>query len=85
MGGAASVHTAVSATYSGRARVHLRPAGRQFAALAAGTLYTATVVIPAAKEYQAAAAANDTTGRALLPYGPQDQLVGRVQRPGTGR
>ena len=36
--------------------------------MAAGTLYGPTVVIPAAKEYVAAAEADDTTGRALLPY-----------------
>jgi hypothetical protein len=40
-----------------------------FAAMAAGTLYTSTDAIPATKEYSAAAVANDTTGRGLLPYG----------------
>jgi hypothetical protein len=40
-----------------------------FAAMAAGTLYTSTDAIPAAKEYEAAAAADDTTERPLLPYG----------------
>jgi hypothetical protein len=39
-----------------------------FAGLAAGTLYTATVVIPPSKEYIALAGAVDTTGRSLLPY-----------------
>ena len=39
--------------------------------LASGTVFAATVVIPPAKEYEAAANANDTTGRPLLPYGPQ--------------
>jgi phage head maturation protease len=40
-----------------------------FAQLAAGTIYSATVVLPAAKEYIAAAEADDTTERPLLPYG----------------
>jgi hypothetical protein len=48
-----------------------------FAAMAAGTLYTSTDAIPATKEYEAAASANDTTGRGLLPYGP------RMNAPGT--
>jgi hypothetical protein len=48
-----------------------------FAAMAAGTLYTSTDALPATKEYEAAAGANDTTGRGLLPYGP------RVNAPGT--
>jgi hypothetical protein len=48
-----------------------------FAAMAAGTLYTSTDALPATKEYEAAAAANDTTGRGLLPYGP------RVNAPGS--
>jgi hypothetical protein len=48
-----------------------------FAAMAAGTLYTSTDAIPATKEYEAAAAANDSTGRGLLPYGP------RLNSPGS--
>jgi hypothetical protein len=48
-----------------------------YAAMAAGTLYTSTDTLPATKEYEAAAGANDTTGRGLLPYGP------RVNAPGS--
>jgi hypothetical protein len=48
-----------------------------YAAMAAGTLYTSTDTLPATKEYEAAAAANDTTGRGLLPFGP------RVNAPGS--
>ena len=73
--GGASVHTAVSATYSDGPGF-ITALRAQFAALAAGTLYQATVVIPAAKEYMAAAEANDTTGRGLLPYGPQVNAAG---------
>jgi hypothetical protein len=47
-----------------------------FAAMAAGTLYTATDAIPAAKEYEAAAAADDTTERPLLPYGNRMNAAG---------
>jgi phage head maturation protease len=47
-----------------------------FAAMAAGTLYTSTDAIPATKEYVAASAANDTTGRGLLPYGPRMNSAG---------
>jgi hypothetical protein len=68
--GGANVHTAVAVNYTD-GPTYITALRAQFAALAAGTLYTATDVIPATKEYQAAAAANDTTGRALLPYGPQ--------------
>jgi hypothetical protein len=50
-----------------------------YAAMAAGTLYTSTDTLPAAKEYEAAAAANDTTGRGLLPYGPQVNSPGSSQ------
>jgi hypothetical protein len=39
-----------------------------FAQMAAATLYQATVVVPASKEYIALAGASDTTGRSLLPY-----------------
>jgi hypothetical protein len=47
-----------------------------FAAMAAGTLFTATDAIPAAKEYEAAAAADDTTERPLLPYGNRMNAAG---------
>jgi phage head maturation protease len=47
-----------------------------FAAMAAGTLYTSTDALPAALEYQEAAAADDTTGRGLLPYGPRVNSAG---------
>jgi phage head maturation protease len=47
-----------------------------FAAMAAGTLYTATDAIPASKEYEAAAAADDTTERPLLPYGNRVNATG---------
>jgi hypothetical protein len=47
-----------------------------FAAMAAGTLYTSTDALPATKEYIAASAANDTTGRGLLPYGPRINSAG---------
>ena len=68
--GGANVHTAVAVSYAD-GPTYIAALRAQFAAMAAGTLYTPTVVIPATKEYEAAAAANDTTGRALLPYGPQ--------------
>jgi hypothetical protein len=48
-----------------------------YAAMSAGTLYTSTDTLPATKEYEAAAAANDTTGRPLLGFGP------RVNAPGS--
>ena len=73
--GGASVHTAVSATYAD-GPTYTRALRAQFAAMAAGTLYGPTVAIPAAKEYVAAAEADDTTGRALLPYGPQVNATG---------
>ena len=68
--GGAAVHTAVAASYADGA-TYIAALRKQFAAMAGGTLYQATDVIPATKEYQAAAAANDTAGRPLLPYGPQ--------------
>ena len=40
------------------------------AAMSSATLFDADVVIPAGKEYNAAAAANDSAGRPLLVYGP---------------
>ncbi|HEY2303239.1 MAG TPA: hypothetical protein VGH66_15170 [Acidimicrobiales bacterium] len=68
--GGAAVHTAVSATYSDGAG-YITALQGQFATMAAGTLYQATVVVPASKEYIAATEAHDSTGRPLLPYGPQ--------------
>jgi hypothetical protein len=47
-----------------------------FAAMAAGTLYTATDTLPATKEYEAAASADDTTERPLLPYGNRMNAAG---------
>ena len=73
--GGAAVHTAVSATYAD-GPTYTRALRAQFANLAAGTLYGATVVIPAAKEYIAAAEADDTAGRPLFPYGPQVNCPG---------
>lgn len=73
--GGAAVHTAVSATYAD-GPTYTRALRAQMAALAAATLYQATVVVPASKEYIAAAEADDTTGRALLPYGPQVNAAG---------
>jgi phage head maturation protease len=67
--GGATVHTAVNATYADGPG-YIKALRTQFAAMAAGTLYSPTVVIPASKEYQAAAGADDSTGRGLLPYGP---------------
>ena len=67
--GGANVHTAVAATYAD-GPTYIAALRANFAALAAATLYGPTHVIPAAKEYIAAAEANDTTGRGLLPYGP---------------
>ena len=70
--GGANVHTAVAASYA-NGTTYVAALRGQFAALAAATLYQATDVIPAAKEYVAAAEADDSTGRALLPYlGPQN-------------
>jgi phage head maturation protease len=68
--GGANVHTAVAVTYAD-GPAYIATLRAQFAALAAATLYMATDVIPASKEYIAAAEADDSTGRALLPYGPQ--------------
>ena len=73
--GGANVHTAVAANYTDGPSYFDALRG-QFAALAAATLYLATDVIPASKEYVAAAEANDSTGRALLPYGPQMNASG---------
>ena len=64
------MHTAVAATYTDGAEYIAALAG-QFATMAAATLYQATDVIPPSKEYIAAAESDDSTGRALLPYGPQ--------------
>jgi phage head maturation protease len=47
-----------------------------YAALSAGTVYTATDTIPAAKEYAAAAEADTDTGAPILPFGP------RINTPG---
>jgi phage head maturation protease len=70
--GGASVHTAVSATYAD-GKGFINALRGQFANMAAGTLFEATVVIPPSKEYVAAATMDDTTGRALLPYlGPMN-------------
>ena len=68
--GGANVHTAVAGAYADGPG-YIKALRGQFAALAAATLYQATDVIPASKEYIAAAEADDTTGRGLLPYGPQ--------------
>lgn len=73
--GGANVHTAVSAGYTD-GHTYTVALRAQFAALAAATLFEGTVVIPAAKEYMAAAAADDTAGRPLLPYGPQINAPG---------
>ena len=71
----ANVHTAVAGAYSDGPG-YIKALRGQFAALAAATLYQATDVIPASKEYVAAAEADDTTGRGLLPYGPQVNASG---------
>ena len=65
--GGANVHTAVAGNY-GDGAGYIAALRAQFATLAAATLYQATDVIPASKEYIAAAESNDTTGRAMLPY-----------------
>ena len=75
--GGANVHTAVSATYSDGAG-YITAVQAVMANLAAATLYKATVVIPASKEYVAATEAHDTTGRPLLPYGPQMNSSGET-------
>ncbi|HZZ55695.1 MAG TPA: hypothetical protein VFE26_15590 [Trebonia sp.] len=74
--GGANVHTAVAGNYTDGPG-YIAALRGQFAALAAATLYQATDVIPAGKEYVAAAESNDTTGRALLPYGPQVNSSGQ--------
>jgi hypothetical protein len=72
--GGASVHTAVSATYAD-GHGFINALRTQFANMAAGTVYEATVVIPPSKEYIAAATVDDSTGRALLPYlGPMNSI-----------
>ena len=71
----ANVHTAVAGAYTDGPG-YIKALRGQFAALAAATLYQATDVIPASKEYVAAAEADDTTGRGLLPYGPQVNASG---------
>jgi hypothetical protein len=73
--GGANTHTAVAATYADGA-TYIAALRAQFAAMAAATLYQATDVIPASKEYVAAAEANDGSGRPLLPYGPQINAPG---------
>ena len=73
----ANVHTAVSATYSDGPG-YITALQSVFANLAAASLYKATVVIPASKEYVAAVEAHDTTGRPLLPYGPQMNSSGET-------
>ena len=70
-----NTHTAVAADYADGTE-YIALLRSQFATLAAATLYRATVVLPPAKEYVATAEADDTTGRALLPYGPQVNSVG---------
>ena len=75
--GGAAVHTAVSATYAD-GPTYTRALRAQMAALAAATLYQATVVVPASKEYIAAAEADDTTGRAAAALRPAGQRGGRV-------
>jgi hypothetical protein len=70
--GGAAVHTAVSATYADGKGYQLALRG-QMAAMAAASLYEATVIIPPSKEYIALAGTDDTTGRALLPFiGPMN-------------
>jgi hypothetical protein len=73
--GGANTHTAVSATYTD-GLTYLTALRGVFAAMSAATLYTPTVVIPSSKEYTAAAGTNDTTGRPMLPYGPQMNALG---------
>ena len=73
--GGGAVHTAVTAAYTD-GPTYIAALRAQFAAMAAGTLYNPTVVIPATKEYIAATEANDSTGRPLLPYGPQVNAIG---------
>jgi hypothetical protein len=73
--GGANVHTAVPGNYADGAG-YIAALRGQMAAMAAATLYQATVVLPPAKEYIAAAESDDTTGRALLPYGPQINSAG---------
>ena len=75
--GGANVHTAVTAAYTD-GPTYITALQAQFAAMAAGTLYDPTVVIPATKEYVAASTAHDTTGRALLPYGPSMNSSGET-------
>ena len=75
--GGATVHTAVTAAYTD-GPTYIAALQAQFAAMAAGTLYSPTVVIPATKEYVAASTAHDTTGRALLPYGPSMNSSGET-------
>jgi phage head maturation protease len=71
----ANVSTAVGATYADGAEYVATLRG-QMAAMAASTLYQATAIIPASKEYIAVAEADDSTGRPLLPYGPQMNAPG---------
>lgn len=73
--GGSTVHTAVSATYTD-GLTYITALRGVFAGMSAATLYTPTVVIPSSKEYTAAAGANDTTGRPMLPYGPQMNALG---------
>jgi hypothetical protein len=47
----------------------------QFAAMAVG-VYSPTDAVPASKEYQALATAEDTTNRPLLPFGPRVNALG---------
>jgi hypothetical protein len=66
----ANTHTAVAVDYADGAE-YLAVLRQLFAQMAAATMYQATIVLPPAAEYTVAAEAVDSTGRPLLPYGPQ--------------
>jgi hypothetical protein len=70
-----NTHTAVSAAYTDGLEYTQALRG-VMAALASDTIYQATVVLPPKLEYQAVAAADDASGRPLLPYGPQVNASG---------
>jgi hypothetical protein len=72
----ANVSTPVAATYADGPGYVAALRG-QMARMAASTLYMATAIVPASKEYIALAEADDGAGRPLLPYGPQ------INAPGT--
>jgi len=73
---AAGHYTAFNSTYADGLGFS-RAVRAAVAGLAANTVHTATVAIPAGKEYIAAANADDTADRPLFPAGPQ------VNAPGT--